>query len=96
MNLQEKRKSLVQYLQMKTHEEDWHGVSDAANDLRVLDCQIECAKDQMKFPLDEPAVDRILGDVGNSVDFVEGRLRRTFLTNKEAAELMRKINRRKK
>jgi hypothetical protein len=30
---------LVAYLTAKTYEQDWHGVSDAANDLRVLEAQ---------------------------------------------------------
>jgi hypothetical protein len=34
------RDTLIAYLQMKVGEEDWHGVSDAANDLRVLDAQL--------------------------------------------------------
>ena len=32
-------RSLVDYLLAKVHEEDWHGVSDAANDLRVLEAK---------------------------------------------------------
>lgn len=28
---------LVLYLRVKTEQEDWYGVSDAANDLRVLE-----------------------------------------------------------
>lgn len=32
-----KRKALIEYLRMKVEEADWHGVSDAANDLRVLE-----------------------------------------------------------
>lgn len=28
---------LINYLKMKTEEGDWHAVSDAANDLRVLE-----------------------------------------------------------
>lgn len=35
------RQTLVEYLRMKVDTEDWHGVSDAANDLRVLDAQIQ-------------------------------------------------------
>lgn len=31
--------TLVQYLNVKIEECDWHGVSDAANDLRVLEAQ---------------------------------------------------------
>lgn len=34
-----KHKTLVTYLKMKVEEGDWHGVSDAANDLRVLEAQ---------------------------------------------------------
>jgi hypothetical protein len=33
----EKRATLIQYLLVKVQESDWHGVSDAANDLRVLE-----------------------------------------------------------
>lgn len=33
----ERRQRLIDYLLMKVHESDWHGVSDAANDLRVLE-----------------------------------------------------------
>lgn len=36
MTFQERRDLYVAYLKMKTWEEDWHGVSDAANDLREL------------------------------------------------------------
>ena len=31
------RRNLVRYLRDKVRQEDWHGVSDAANDLRELD-----------------------------------------------------------
>lgn len=37
---QEKREKLIEYLLVKVFECDWHGVSDAANDLRVLEAQI--------------------------------------------------------
>lgn len=32
-----KRRLLISYLKSKTDECDWHAVSDAANDLRVLE-----------------------------------------------------------
>lgn len=32
-----KRKYLVNYMKLKIIESDWHAVSDAANDLRVLE-----------------------------------------------------------
>jgi len=34
-----KRDILIKYLQVKVSECDWHGVSDAANDLRVMEAQ---------------------------------------------------------
>ena len=33
------RQVLIDYLKMKTDAEDWHAVSDAANDLRVLETE---------------------------------------------------------
>lgn len=33
------REVLIAYLKMKVEQADWHGVSDAANDLRVLEAQ---------------------------------------------------------
>lgn len=33
------RRVLLEYLQVMIALEDWHGVSDAANDLRELDAQ---------------------------------------------------------
>jgi hypothetical protein len=36
----EKRRAiLIEYLHAKVYEGDWHGVSDAANDLRELEAQ---------------------------------------------------------
>jgi len=34
-----RRAVLIAYLQDKVREGDWHGVSDAANDLRVLEAK---------------------------------------------------------
>lgn len=39
MTITERKNSLVQYMQVKIAEEDWHGVSDAANDLRELEVE---------------------------------------------------------
>lgn len=36
---QERHRILREYLYAKYREGDWHGVSDAANDLRVLEAQ---------------------------------------------------------
>lgn len=38
-NFEHKRRSLIEYMKVKLDEGDWHGVSDAANDLRVLEAQ---------------------------------------------------------
>ena len=39
------REILIQYMLMKVRQEDWHGVSDAANDLREMDAAMkECGK----------------------------------------------------
>jgi len=37
MTYEEQRTLLIDYLKMKVETADWHGVSDAANDLRVLE-----------------------------------------------------------
>lgn len=39
--LLEARRVLITYLEHKAQIRDWHGVSDAANDLRVLEAKIE-------------------------------------------------------
>jgi len=36
-----RREILISYLKMKVEEHDWHAVSDAANDLRVLEARCE-------------------------------------------------------
>lgn len=39
--LNEHRRVLLSYLRVKTDAEDWHGVSDAANDLREIDAELK-------------------------------------------------------
>jgi len=39
MTYEEHRRVLIEYLKAKVELADWHGVSDAANDLRVLEAQ---------------------------------------------------------
>ena len=41
MNLQQKKLTLIEYLKMKVSEGDWHGVSDAANDLREIEVALK-------------------------------------------------------
>jgi hypothetical protein len=35
------RQKVIDYLLLKVDEADWHGVSDAANDLRVMEAKYE-------------------------------------------------------
>ena len=49
MTYQEHHAALVTYLLAKVEVQDWHGVSDAANDLRVLEAQMahdSCAQNR--------------------------------------------------
>lgn len=39
--LKERRDKLILYLKMKVEEEDWHGVADAAMDLREIDAKLQ-------------------------------------------------------
>lgn len=41
---EQKHQFLVNYLLSKVQESDWHGVSDAANDLRVMEAKNEALK----------------------------------------------------
>lgn len=38
-NYESQRQALISYLQLMVSRSDWHGVSDAANDLRVLEAE---------------------------------------------------------
>ena len=38
-NYESQRQALINYLQLMVLRSDWHGVSDAANDLRVLEAE---------------------------------------------------------
>lgn len=44
MTLEQKIEQMIQYLQLKVVEKDWHGVSDAANDIRVLEAKLEVTR----------------------------------------------------
>lgn len=39
MTYAEQRRRLIEYLHMKVEQQDWHGVADAAMDLRELEAQ---------------------------------------------------------
>lgn len=49
MSPKEKREKLVAYLLLKVEEADWHGVSDAANDLRELEIWNKALEGQKPF-----------------------------------------------
>jgi len=46
MTFDDQRSILIAYLRMKVEQSDWHGVADAACDLRVLE-----AENAKKIPL---------------------------------------------
>lgn len=46
MTPEEQYRILVEYCQMKLHQRDWHGVSDAANDIRELISMYPMLKEQ--------------------------------------------------
>ena len=37
----ERRERMINYLKLKVEESDWHGVADAAMDLREIEAKIE-------------------------------------------------------
>jgi len=58
MDSGEEKRIMIEYLKLKVHQEDWHGVADAANDLRELEVYIEHEKTSETFskPLDSESV----------------------------------------
>jgi hypothetical protein len=40
-----RRRRMLDYLELKVEEQDWHGVQDAASDLRDLDERIKAFKE---------------------------------------------------
>ena len=44
MSIEEKIKTLREYLMVKVEERDWREVSNAANDLRILEAYLEASK----------------------------------------------------
>lgn len=39
--LAQKRERMINYLKLKVEEEDWHGVADAAMDLREIEAKLK-------------------------------------------------------
>jgi hypothetical protein len=40
---------LVDYIRLKIEQADWHGIADAANDIRVIEAQIKVLESIEKF-----------------------------------------------
>jgi len=51
--LKDRRALLINYLKMKIEESDWHGVADAAMDLRELEVRISLASDPILLPVQQ-------------------------------------------
>lgn len=47
--LKQQRLALLTYMKAKMEAEDWHAVSDAANDIRVLEKEIEATRYYTEF-----------------------------------------------
>lgn len=44
--LQEEKEQLIGYMKSKIKSEDWHAVSDAANDLREIEVELKLLNDK--------------------------------------------------
>lgn len=53
LSYEKQKQVLVEYLKMKVYREDWHGVSDAAMDIREIEKEIEKGKNDGKHYLSE-------------------------------------------
>jgi hypothetical protein len=41
MDLLQQKKIMLEYLMLKVHQQDWHGVADAAMDLREIEVKMK-------------------------------------------------------
>jgi len=57
MTYEEKHLALITYLKVKVQEHDWHAVSDAANDLRVMEAEHSIYRTMQLFTKGDPNVD---------------------------------------
>lgn len=48
MSLEDQREILITYLNMKVSQNDWHAVSDAANDLREVELKLRMIEDDLQ------------------------------------------------
>lgn len=44
-SLQKKKQTMINYLLLKLEEEDWHGVEDAASDIRDIEASLNTLED---------------------------------------------------
>jgi len=47
--LDDRKKALLIYMESAINIEDWHGVSDAANDLREVDLELNLSLEGVKY-----------------------------------------------
>ena len=40
------KEGLIEYLKLKVEQADWHGVSDAANDIREIEAKLSVLREQ--------------------------------------------------
>lgn len=66
MTITEKIEYLIQYLKMKVDEKDWHGVSDAANDIRVLEAKLPPSNTTTTF---EPPPRNMIQQPGAQINY---------------------------
>jgi hypothetical protein len=49
-DLYKQREGMVSYLKLKLSQEDWHGVADAAMDIREIEAKLQLLKSILRDP----------------------------------------------
>ena len=63
MTFEEKKETYIEYIKLKLKDEDWHGVADAAMDLRELEAKHNSIKLFSKKPeVESEATDNLFDD----------------------------------
>lgn len=60
MNAKTRKQFMVEYLKLKVEEQDWHGVADAAMDLREIEVELQFTKEL------EPVFYKTHSDLGDA------------------------------
>lgn len=47
MTTDERKRFMIDYLKLKIQEQDWHGVADAAMDLREIEVELRCTNEDL-------------------------------------------------